>query len=57
VRPFDFLMRRVHRKVPSDWTRIVAFPSWQRKTGKKTYVYIANEAGDVRSNRVIIPAN
>ena len=31
--------------------------SWQRKTGKKTYVYFANEAGDVRSNRIIIPAN
>ena len=31
--------------------------SWQRKTGKKTYVFFTNEAGDVKSNRVIIAAN
>ena len=30
--------------------------SWQRKTGKKTYVFFTNEAGDIKSNRVIIPA-
>jgi len=29
---------------------------WERKTGKKTYVYFTNEAGDVRSTRVITPA-
>ena len=29
---------------------------WERKTGKKTYVYFTNEADDVRSNRIIIPA-
>jgi hypothetical protein len=28
--------------------------TWQRVTGKKTYVYF--RAADVRSNRVIIPA-
>ena len=26
---------------------------WERKTGKKTYVYFTNEAGDVSSNRII----
>ena len=30
--------------------------SWQRKTGKKTYVYFKNESESVQSNRVIIPA-
>ena len=30
--------------------------TWQRKTGKKTYVYFSNEAGTIQSNRVIIPA-
>lgn len=29
---------------------------WQRKTGKKTYVYFTSEDGDVKSNRIIIPA-
>ena len=29
---------------------------WQRKTGKKVYVYFATEDGSVQSNRVIIPA-
>jgi hypothetical protein len=29
---------------------------WERKTGKKTYVYFTNEAGDVASNRIIIAA-
>ena len=29
---------------------------WQRKTGKKTYVYFTSDSGDVQSNRVIIPA-
>jgi hypothetical protein len=28
--------------------------TWQRRTGKKTYVYFRAD-GDVRSNRVIIP--
>ena len=28
--------------------------SWKRMTGKKTYVYFMS--GDVRSNRVVIPA-
>ena len=27
--------------------------TWQRKTGKKTYVYFTNEAGDVQSNRKV----
>ena len=31
--------------------------SWQRKTGKKASVRFTNEAGDVRSNTIIIPAN
>lgn len=31
--------------------------SWQRKTGKKVYVYFATEDGGLTSNRVIIPAN
>jgi hypothetical protein len=30
--------------------------TWQRRTGKKTYVYFRAD-GDVRSNRVIIPAS
>lgn len=30
--------------------------SWQRKTGKKSYVYFTSEDGTVTSNRVIIPA-
>ncbi len=30
--------------------------TWQRKTGKKTYVYVVTQEGAVRSNRVIIPA-
>ena len=30
---------------------------WERKTGKKTYVYFTNEDGSVKSNRVIIPAS
>lgn len=30
--------------------------SWQRKTGKKIYVYVEIEGSDVRSNRVVIPA-
>ena len=30
--------------------------NWQRKTGKKIYVYFTNEAGDVKSARIIIPA-
>lgn len=29
---------------------------WQRKTGKKIYVYVTSRNGSVRSNRVIIPA-
>ena len=29
---------------------------WQRKTGKKVYVYFIADDGEVRSNRVIIPA-
>lgn len=29
--------------------------TWQRRTGKKTYVYFVGPEGDVRSNRVIIP--
>ena len=28
--------------------------TWKRATGKKTYVYFVS--GDVRSNRVVIPA-
>lgn len=31
--------------------------TWQRKTGKKTYVYFTSSDGKVQSNRVIIPAN
>lgn len=31
--------------------------TWQRKTGKKVYVYITSGDGKVQSNRVIIPAN
>ena len=31
--------------------------TWQRKTGKKTYVYFLSEDGSVQSNRVIIAAN
>lgn len=31
--------------------------SWQRKTGKKSYVYFSTEDGSVKSNRVIIQAN
>lgn len=30
--------------------------SWQRKTGKKAYVYFTSEDGSVTSNRVIIPS-
>jgi VCBS repeat-containing protein len=30
--------------------------TWQRKTGKKTYVYFKNEAESIQSNRVIVPA-
>lgn len=30
--------------------------TWQRKTGKKTYVYFTSEDGSVTSNRVIIPS-
>jgi VCBS repeat-containing protein len=30
--------------------------TWQRKTGKKTYVYFKNESESVQSNRVIVPA-
>jgi hypothetical protein len=30
--------------------------TWQRRTGKKTYVYVKTEDGTARSNRVIIPA-
>jgi hypothetical protein len=29
---------------------------WQRKTGKKIYVYFMNEDGTVKSARIIIPA-
>ena len=29
---------------------------WERKTGKKTYVYFTSQDGSVTSNRVIIPA-
>ena len=29
--------------------------TWQRRTGKKTYVYVKTEDGTARSNRVIIP--
>ena len=31
--------------------------TWQRKTGKKVYVYFLSEDGSVQSNRVIIAAN
>jgi hypothetical protein len=30
--------------------------TWQRKTGKKIYVYVVTQEGTARSNRVIIPA-
>ena len=30
--------------------------TWQRSTGKKTYVYVATPDGTLRSNRVTIPA-
>lgn len=30
--------------------------SWQRRTGKKVYVYVRTPDGTIRSNRVIIPA-
>jgi hypothetical protein len=30
--------------------------TWQRRTGKKTYVYVVTQEGTARSNRVIIPA-
>jgi hypothetical protein len=30
--------------------------TWQRRTGKKTYVYVVTPDGTARSNRVIIPA-
>lgn len=30
--------------------------NWQRKTGKKTYVYFTSSDGSITSNRVIIPA-
>jgi hypothetical protein len=30
--------------------------TWQRKTGKKTYIYVVTQEGTARSNRVIIPA-
>ena len=30
--------------------------TWQRRTGKKTYVYVKTQDGTARSNRVIIPA-
>ena len=30
--------------------------TWQRKTGKKTYVYFTSDDGKVSSNRIIIPA-
>jgi len=30
--------------------------NWQRKTGKKIYIYFSNEDGDVRSDRIIIQA-
>ena len=29
--------------------------TWQRRTSKKTYVYVKTEDGTARSNRVIIP--
>ena len=38
-------------------TSITGDFSWQRKTGKKTSVRFTNEAGDVRSNTIIIAAN
>jgi hypothetical protein len=28
--------------------------TWQRKTGKKTYVYVVTQEGTARSNRVVI---
>lgn len=30
--------------------------TWSRKTGKKTYVYFSSANGEVRSSRIIIPA-
>ena len=30
--------------------------TWQRRTGKKAYVYVKTEDGTARSNRVVIPA-
>lgn len=30
---------------------------WQRKTGKKAYIYVTSLNGEIKSNRVIIPAN
>jgi len=30
--------------------------TWQRRTGKKVYVYVKTEDGTARSNRVVIPA-
>jgi hypothetical protein len=30
--------------------------TWQRRTGKKIYIYVVTQEGTVRSNRVIIPA-
>ena len=30
--------------------------TWQRRTGKKTYVYLETSDGTTRSNRVVIPA-
>jgi YVTN family beta-propeller protein len=30
--------------------------TWQRKTGKKIYIYVVTQEGTARSNRVIIPA-
>jgi uncharacterized protein (DUF427 family) len=30
--------------------------TWQRRTGKKTYVYVETSDGTTRSNRVVIPA-
>ena len=42
----------VDRTVGSDGTF-----TWQRKTGKKVYVYFTNSDGSIRSNSVIIPAS
>ena len=30
--------------------------TWQRKTGKKTYIYVTSLDGEVKSDRIIIPA-